>query len=111
MEIVLKGLISGIVVALVLWVSKMFGPKIGGIIAMLPSVFTLSYIFVTMEEKNIQITQPFIRGSIIGLIFFFIFFLALYFFNIKSNHYWLNIVIAYGIWFITTASWIFCFEK
>lgn len=110
MEILLKSIIAGAVIGLVLVVIKYFGAKAGGILSMIPLMFTLSFIMSTYGEKTEHI-QNFIVGAGIGLFSFLIFLISLYFLNKNpQNNYWVNLIISYVVWFVGTFTWMY-FKK
>lgn len=99
MEIVLKSLVSAAVTAVVLIIAKFSGPKLAGTIGGLPIVFAVSYILLTMNNRNIS--RDVLIGGIYGAIAAIFFSLVLIWFNsqfIKS--YWLNFAIAYVVCFL-----------
>ena len=109
MEILLKSVLSGVLIGAVLLITKLFGPKVGGIMAMVPLMFTLAFLFSTYG-KNSTYIQGFILSGIAGTVLFVAFLVALYFFNKNTDNYWINLAISYVIWFVGAFAWIY-FKK
>jgi len=111
MEIFWKALVSGVVVALVLWLTKILGPRVGGLFAMIPALFTLSFVFATTGSREAPFLQDFLLGSFWGVLLFVPFLLVLYWLNKNPGNYWLNLGIAYGVWALLAGAWFFLFKK
>lgn len=109
MEILLKSIFSGVLIGVVLFITKLFGPKVGGIVAMVPLMFTLAFLFSTYGKNSFYI-QDFILSGIIGTILFVVFLAVLYFLNKNSDKYCLNLAISYAVWFGGSFLWIY-FKK
>ncbi len=111
MDILLKSIIGGIIIALVLVLSRLFGERVGSIFASMPLVFILSFIFVTVEQKNKSQILSFLEGGAWGIVFFVLSILVLYFLSIYSDRYWLNIFVVYLVWFAGMGIWVYFFKK
>ncbi len=99
MEIILKSLASAVVTACILLIAKFSGPRIAGAIGGIPIVFAMSYVILTLENKNLS--QNFLMGGVYGAIAGIFFSLVLIWFNNKFvNTYWLNFLIAYILCFL-----------
>jgi len=109
MEILLKSIVGGVAIGLVLVLTKYLGPKIGGIFAMVPLMFTLAFLFSTYGKNSVYI-QDFILSGIAGTVLFVAFLAALYFLNKNGDNYWVNLAISYAIWFVGAFTWIY-FKK
>jgi uncharacterized membrane protein (GlpM family) len=109
MEILLKSVVGGAVIGIVLLITKVFGPKVGGILAMVPMMFTLAFIMATYGSKAKYI-QNFIGGSIAGSLLFLPFLIILYFLNKNADNYWLNLIISYVVWLGGAFLWVY-FKK
>lgn len=52
MDIILKSLASAVVTGLILLLAKYSGPRLAGAIGGIPIVFAISYVLVTMEQRD-----------------------------------------------------------
>ena len=98
MDIFIKSLATAIFTAIILFVTKIFGPKIAGAIGGLPAVFAISYIMVTMGDRSLS--RDFLIGGIYGAgaaIFFSVILIWLNAQFIKAH--WSNFMIAYILCF------------
>ncbi|MFH1292331.1 MAG: hypothetical protein ABIH87_04015 [bacterium] len=99
MEIIIKSLVSAIATAIILLIAKIAGPKIAGAIGGIPIVFAVSYILLTMENKNIS--RDFLIGGIYGSLAAVFFSVILIFFNFYFlKTHWINFVVAYILTFL-----------
>lgn len=99
MEIALKSLVSALVTALVLIIAKFSGPKLAGAIGGLPIVFAVSYILLTMNDRDLS--REFLIGGVYGALAAILFSALLIWFNSQFiKNYWLNFTIAYFICFL-----------
>jgi uncharacterized membrane protein (GlpM family) len=99
MEIILKSLASAVVTAIILLIAKFSGPKLAGAIGGIPIVFAISYILLTMENKDIS--RNFLVGGIYGAIAAIFFSVVLIWFNSKfANSHWINFAVAYVLCFL-----------
>ncbi len=109
MEILLKSVVGGLAIGLVLLTTKYLGPKVGGIMAMVPLMFTLAFLFATYGKDSVYI-QSFILSGIAGTVLFIMFLVTLYFFNTNFDKYWINLVVSYVVWFVGAFLWVY-FKK
>ena len=99
MDIVFKSVASAIVTAIILIIAKYFGTKLAGAIGGLPIVFAVSYILLTLKDKNIS--HDYLVGGIYGAIAAIFFSLVLILLNVKFvNSHWLNFIVAYILCFL-----------
>ena len=99
MEIVLKGLVSGIVTVIILVIAKFTGPRLAGAIGGIPIVFAISYVLLTMNDKGLS--KEFLIGGIYGAIAAIFFSLILIWLNVQFvKTHWLNFAIAYILCFL-----------
>jgi len=99
MEIILKSLASAVITAIILLIAKFSGPKLAGAIGGIPIVFAISYILLTMENKNIS--RDFLVGGIYGAIAAIFFSVVLIWFNSRfASSHWINFAIAYLLCFL-----------
>lgn len=99
MDIFIKSLTSGIVTAIILIIAKFSGPKMAGAIGGIPIVFAVSYVLLTLNNKNLA--HDFLVGGVYGAIagiFFSLVLLGLNYQFVKT--YWLNFVLAYALCFL-----------
>ncbi len=106
MEILLKSLVGGVAIGITLLITKFFGPKVGGIMAMVPMMFTLAFIMATYGNKA-EYVQNFIGGAVAGSILFLPFLAILYFLNKNPDNYWLNLAVSYGVWLSGAFLWAY----
>lgn len=98
MDILIKSIIGGVVVALVLLVGKFFGPKSAGFMSAIPSAFVAAYILFTVQQKNILVIENFLIGGLIAS-FIFSLFIGVLLFSLKIGMgYWEALAIAYCFW-------------
>lgn len=103
MDIILKSLASAVVTAIILIIAKFSGPKLAGAVGGVPIVFAISYILLTMQNKDIS--RNFLVGGIYGAIAAIFFSVILIWFNSKfTNSHWLNFSIAYLLCFLLALS-------
>ena len=101
MDIFIKSLAAAIITALILMLEKTAGPKVAGAIGGIPIVFAISFIFITMGNKDITHISHFLIGGIVGGLAGVSFCLLLWFLNAKFiEYYWLNFVVAYVLCFL-----------
>ncbi|EKD63765.1 MAG: hypothetical protein ACD_51C00204G0001 [uncultured bacterium] len=94
MEIVLKSLASAVVTAIILVIAKYSGPKLAGAIGGIPIVFAISYILITMDDKNLA--REFLIGGIYGAIAAIFFSIVLIWLNAEFiKMHWVNFAVAY----------------
>jgi uncharacterized membrane protein (GlpM family) len=99
MEIILKSLASAIVTAVILLISKFSGPRFAGAIGGIPIVFAISYVLLTMENRDVS--RNFLVGGIYGAIAAIFFSVVLIWFNSKfTNSHWINFAVAYVLCFL-----------
>lgn len=99
MEIILKSLASAAVTAVILLIAKFSEPKLAGAIGGIPIVFAISYILLTLENKDIS--RNFLVGGIYGAVAAILFSVILIWFNSKfANTHWINFTIAYLLCFL-----------
>jgi hypothetical protein len=94
MDIILKSLVSAVITAIILLISKISGPKLAGALGGVPIVFAISYVLITMQDKTLA--KNFLIGGIYGAlagIFFSIILIGLNYQFIKTH--WINFAIAY----------------
>ena len=91
-------MLGGVLIGLVLLITKFFGPKWGGIIAMVPLSFTLSYVLATYGN-NAAFQLSFLKGGIAGWVSFGIFVLILILLMPSSLGFWTKLALAYAAWF------------
>ena len=106
MDILIKSLISGLVTAIILTAAKFAGPRLGGAIGGLPIVFAVSYVLLTLNDKNIS--REFLIGGIFGAIAAIFFSLVLLWLNAQfvKNH-WLNFIVAYVFCFLLSLALVY----
>lgn len=96
LEIIYKSLIAAFITAIILLIAKFTGPRMAGAIGGIPIVFAISFVLITMQNKNPAQIGEFLWGGVIGAIAGIIFCLLLLFLNQKNiSWYWANFVIAY----------------
>ena len=106
MDIILKSLVGGIVIALVLVIQKFAGPRLAGAIGGLPLVFAISYILLTLHNK--APSRDFLIGGIYGAIAAIFFSLALIWLNVQFvKNFWLNLIVAYVLCFFLSLSLVY----
>jgi len=94
MEIIYKSFVSAIITAIILLISKYFGPRLAGAIAGIPIVYAISYVLITMEAQNKA--KSYLVGGIYGAIAMIFFIVILILFNWKfPNTHWINFAAAY----------------
>ena len=99
MDILLKSLASAVVVAIILIIAKFSGPRLAGAIGGIPIVFAISYVLVTLSDKNSS--REFLIGGIFGAIAAIFFSVALIWFNKQfPEHHWSSFAIAYILCFV-----------
>lgn len=99
MEIILKSLASAVITAIVLLIAKFSGPKLAGAIGGIPIVFAISYVLLTLENKDIS--RNFLVGGMYGAIAAIFFSIILIWFNSRfTNSHWINFAIAYLLCFL-----------
>ena len=103
MDILIKSIIGGFVIALVLIVGKFFGPKLAGFVSAIPAGFVAGYVLFTVEEQNIASIERFLTGGIIASIVFVLFIGVLLGANKLGFGYWESLAIAYFFWVICFA--------
>lgn len=111
MEILLKSILGGCVIGAVLLASKLFGEKLGGVLSAIPMLFILSFLFVTVEQKDPDKIKLFLEGGFWGIAFFILAIVSLYFLSQYSDHYWFNLLAVYAVWFLCVATWVYFFKK
>ncbi len=106
MDIIIKSLSAAVVTAIILMVQKIFGPRIAGAIGGLPIVFAISYILITLNNKNDS--RDFLTGGIYGAIAAIFFSIVLIWLNVQfvKNH-WLNFTIAYILCFLLSLALVY----
>jgi len=103
MEIILKSLASAVITAIILVIAKFSGPKLAGALGGIPIVFAISYVLLTLEDKNIS--RNFLVGGIYGAIAAIFFSVVLIWFNSRfTNSHWLNFAVAYLLCFLLAFS-------
>ena len=108
MDIAIKSIIGGLVIAGVLLLGKLFGPKVAGFVSAIPAGFVVAYIIFTIQNKNPVEIQNFLTGGIIAGIIFCLFIGVLLFTNKIGLGYWESIGIAYVLWGIAFSIFIYC---
>ena len=99
MDIVLKSIAAGIVTAIILLIAKFSGAKLAGAIGGIPIVFAISYIFLTLQNKNLS--RDFLMGGVYGAIAAIFFSLVLIWLNSQFlKYHWLNFSVAYILCFL-----------
>lgn len=94
MDILIKSLASAIVTAIILIIGKFAGPKLAGAIGGIPIIFAVTYILLTVNDKNL--TRQFLVGGIYGAIASIFFSVVLIWLNSQFfKMYWVNFIIAY----------------
>jgi uncharacterized membrane protein (GlpM family) len=98
MDILIKSIVGGFVIALVLIFAKFFGPRVAGFVSAIPASFVVGYILTTIEEKNIISIEKFLTGGFIAGIAFILFIGVLLGANKLGFGYWESLIIAYLFW-------------
>lgn len=94
MDIVLKSLASAVVTGIILMIAKISGPRLAGAIGGIPIVFAISYVLLTMQDKNIS--RQFLVGGVLGAIAAIFFSVILIWLNSQfAKTHWVNFAIAY----------------
>jgi uncharacterized membrane protein (GlpM family) len=99
LEISLRFLIAGLVVIGVWLLTKFINPKIAGAIAVMPSVFSLAYIFAFAGSKDVAAMNKFVVGGMYGVFAWLVFLPTLYFLNTRLS-FWAAFGIAFVVWFL-----------
>ncbi len=97
-DILLKSVLGGALIGAVLLITKFFGPKWGGIAAMVPLSFTLAYVLATYGAEN-EVQAKFLMGGATGWLGFGLFVLTLYLLLPFGLNFWLRLTIGYAVWF------------
>lgn len=106
MDIALKSLAGGVIIAAVLIVSKFVGPRLAGAIGGLPLVFAVSYILVT--QRTHASSKDFLVGGVYGAIGAIFFSLILIWLNIQfAKNYWMNFIVAYVLCFFVSLGLVY----
>ena len=66
MDILLKSIVTGIVVAIILLIAKFSSPKLAGTISSVPIIYAISYVLITMKDK--AASRSYLIGGIYGAI-------------------------------------------
>jgi len=112
MEILFKSLVSGVVVAVVLAATKLLGPRFGGVLAGIPLVFTLSFVFATHHAESRMNVEKFLFGGMWSAALLGVFVVALWFFYSHTNTgYWRSVLCAYGVWVLLFCLYFNFFPK
>src|SRR3989338_6706915 len=99
MDILLKSIASGAVTAIILVIAKFSSTKLAGAIGGVPIVFAISYILLTLSNKNPG--SDFLIGGIYGAVAAIFFSLVLIWLNVKfSDSIYFNFAIAYALCFL-----------
>lgn len=106
MSILIKSILSGVIVGLILLLSKYLGPKLAGAIGGVPLIFALTYGLTIAEtpEKAQGFLLGGIYGSIAGMVFIGLL-MVLNFYFIKT--YWINFGVAYALCFLLALSMVY----
>ncbi len=99
MDILIKSIVGGLVIALVLLSVKIFGSKVGGFVAAIPSAFVVAYVFATLDAKNTEEILKFLTGGITASMVFLLFLGVLFLCNKSGVGYWESLAVAYFFWF------------
>ncbi len=111
MDILFKSVSGGILIAIILFSAKFFGPKIAGILTAIPMVFTTSFLFGFIKKEEIVI-QNFVWNVFISAIITSIFLGSFYFLNqFNFKIIWINLIISYLIYFLLIYFAFFYFKK
>lgn len=102
----MKSLAGGVIIAAVLLVAKLSGPRLAGAIGGLPLVFAVSYVIVTHANKSAS--RDFLIGGIYGAVAAIFFSLLLVWLNAQfvKNH-WLNFIVAYVMCFFVSLGLVY----
>lgn len=99
MAILLKSLASAGITAVILLVAQYATPKLAGALGGIPIVFAISYVLITMGNKNAS--KDFLIGGVYGAIAAIFFSLVLIWFNGQfPKSYWINFSVAYVLCFL-----------
>ncbi|MBN1970051.1 MAG: DUF3147 family protein [Candidatus Delongbacteria bacterium] len=98
MDIFLKSIAGGVMVAAILIVSKLFGPKVAGIISTMPVNITIGFIILTTSGSK---ASEVLNGFLLGMIPLTIFILVCMFMSKYTSSMLITISTGYLIWIIT----------
>lgn len=98
MDILLKSIVGGIMVACILIISKLFGEKLAGVVATMPINLTIGFIILTNSgAKSKEVLSGFLWGMIPLTVFVLVMLLASKY-NLSTFK---HLLIGYSAWFIS----------